>query len=112
MKRKVALADVLWDAANKHLEDPTGGTSMWSGSCCAVGNALGIWPAYERNQSLHDVAQASPTFVFLAELGCHTRLLLWDDNYTDHPQGVRYMWLLLAMHVAEDEGIEIEVESA
>jgi hypothetical protein len=22
---------------------------------------------------------------------------------------VRYMWLLLAMHVAEDEGIEVEV---
>ena len=24
-------------------------------------------------------------------------------------QGVRYMWLLLAMHVAEDEGITVEV---
>ena len=34
----------------------------------------------------------------------------WFTRETDL-QGVRYMWLLLAMHVAEDEGIEIEVQS-
>jgi hypothetical protein len=46
---------------------------------------------------------------FLESLGCKT---MSDKCFSFIPegeqrQGVRYMWLLLAMHVAEDEGITV-----
>ena len=107
MKKK--LADVLWEAANVHL---------WSGdedgmsfigkvddySCNSVAYALGL----ERGKYEH------PAFPFLYSLGCTSSALAFMricgiTTRDAESQGVRYMWLLLAMHVAEDEGIMVEV---
>lgn len=95
--RKVKLADVLWDAANEHLWD-----GDWprdhkdSYSCCAIATAS------ECVGLRHDAAKP-----FVESLGCP-----WE-NYAPSmvDQSVRYLWLLLAMHVAADEGIEIEVQA-
>jgi hypothetical protein len=59
-----------------------------------------------RYGSLHYQADGMPEFDFLRSLGCETHTT--EMNKHKDSQGVRYMWLLLAMHVAEDEGIEIE----
>jgi hypothetical protein len=105
MSTKRMLADVLWEAANVHLRSPEG-DGHWGPSCCAVAVAAGVeWG----DVSLHEVARHSPVFRFLAELGCTTRTQAycdWEEAEIE-PQGIRYMWLLLAMHVAEDEGIEL-----
>jgi hypothetical protein len=106
--RKVALADVLWQAANEWLVSPLERhePGKWLGSCCAVMTVLApTW--YLRGATLHEAAKSLPAFWFLKDLGCdtHTQAMQWQED----PQGVRYMWLLLAAHVAEDEGIEIEV---
>lgn len=100
---KRMLADVLWEAANVHLLPiaPSKGDQPWlSYSCNAVSEAAG-----DDNYEARADAE-----VFLEELGVSP----CRDDYTfgtRHPgskrQGVRYMWLLLAMHVAEDEGIEV-----
>lgn len=89
--KKVKLADVLWDAANKHLSPDSGY------SCFAVWDAIGDWMDTDE---VHD---------FLMELGCRTGTVMNEFPVGPLRQGVRYMWLLLAMHVAEDENIEIEV---
>jgi hypothetical protein len=106
---RVALADVLWDAANLYLVPPQAynwsDKSQWPGSCCAVMQAIRPdW--FERDVSLHGQADGMPEFDFLRSLGCETHTT--EMNRQKDSQGVRYMWLLLAMHVAEDEGIEIE----
>ena len=107
--KKVKLADVLWEAANEHLNPNLRiYEKQFDFSCEAVGEAVGIrwdgWTAFLRNH---------PAIQFLRELGCKcgsgTLFDHWEDR--EQRQGVRYMWLLLAMHVAEDEGIEIEVEA-
>lgn len=105
--KKVPLADVLWDAANKHLatEDKTNTESgIWHCSCNAAAAAAGLdsWLGLP-----HTVVGS-----FIWDLGCRWNRQQFQD-YRSGPerQGVRYMWLLLAMHVAEDEGIEIEVEA-
>jgi hypothetical protein len=89
MKKRM-LADVLWDAANRWLapHDGAHGKKVWH-SCNAF-----IWA------SNHTV-----TPEFLHELGA-------PSSAGDFPRGVdtqgcRYMFLLFAMHVAEDEGIEL-----
>lgn len=98
-KRK--LADVLWEAANVHLRsDLYSGQSSYT--CDAVNYAGGGSRAN------------GPAVTFLHGLGLPKGA---DDMFDlfdafecgEQRQGVRYMWLLLAMHVAEDEGIEIEV---
>jgi hypothetical protein len=106
--RKVALADLLWTAANEHLWDERG---------CAPGREANEFSchAVERAETGHDWNEMTQAVRFLYDLGC-------DFNYCDtaawhwllskpsyRRQGVRYMWLLLAMHVAADEGIQIEV---
>lgn len=58
----------------------------------------------------------NPVSDFLFKLGlprdAEERFELFDQFASgSERQGVRYMWLLLAMHVADDEGIEIEVQS-
>ena len=105
MKRKVKLADVLWRAANERL-DPIG--LVWECpplehySCCAVARVI------------DSTTDCLPPKVdkWIGGLGCDTGSdgFSWDFERGSVRQGVRYMWLLLAMHVAEDEGIEIEVE--
>jgi hypothetical protein len=103
-KRKVKLADVLWDAANERLWSGEG--TSWlrhyqnTFSCCAVADACDSFVSEE------------VVIQFLRRLGCPVR----SENQTfgtrdvKARQGARYFWLLLAMHVAEDEGIEIEVD--
>lgn len=103
MSKKRMLADVLWEAANKHLEHDTValGGDRWSGSCCAVARALDLsWP-----QGMAELAARHPVYKFLASLGCESHSVYLCN--TPEPQSCRYMWLLLAMHVAEDEGIEL-----
>lgn len=108
MKR--ALADVLWEAANERLHtrdfpDYDLGVSRFT--CDAVAMAIGgdfagafsFGPEYRS------------AFGFLERLGlpdCTARACFSKTSKTKR-QGVRYMWLLLAMHVAEDEGIMLEV---
>lgn len=103
------LADVLWEAANVFLFPPSfddASPHQWSPSCCAVMQAISPrWAS--RQEGLHKLAKKMPAFKFLAQLGCDTHNFAMRDQ--KDPQGARYMWLLLAMHVAEDEGIEIEV---
>ncbi len=92
------LADVLWDAANVHLSADN--FSAWEKqidyfSCCAVEYAAGDGDLEAKR--------------FLKSLGCDTASTTSFLSFRPgiQRQGVRYMWLLLAMHVAEDEGIEI-----
>jgi hypothetical protein len=109
MKRKVALADVLCDAANEHLSHdmkwPSCSGTPYYYSCSAVWHAQGKENYGELLPGIAD---------FLEKLGCETGAMGLFSEFKggEERQGVRYMWLLLAMHVAEDEGIEIEVESA
>lgn len=103
--RKVALADVLWEAANKYLS--VNGRQVWplnaTYTCDALSRPLG---GYGHLDLPPRVAK------WLKALGCDPK----HDGYRfEAPagrvrQGVRYMWLLIAMHCAEDEGIYITVE--
>ena len=98
--KKVALADVLWEAANLYLySDDFRGRGKSEYSCHAVVAAIG------------DIRAVGAAWWFLQSLGCNPSVCgteTWDC--WEGRQGVRYMWLLLAMHVAEDERIMIEVE--
>lgn len=101
--KKVKLADVLWEAANDRLSprnswNPAKGVDYYT--CNAVRLACARIGA-DRIGALN----------FIGELGCPIYSSSAFIQFTEGPvrQGVRYMWLLLAMHVAEDEGIEIEV---
>ena len=101
MKKRM-LADVLWDAANKYLslaEDPM--RPLQEFSChavyqAAVGENWGRYPSRLDTIDYH-----------LESLGCNTRDAGRFQCEGFERQGIRYMWLLLAMHVAEDEGIEV-----
>ena len=107
--KKVKLADVLWDAANEHLLpdscDDGNPQHQWY-SCNAIECAL--------DPNLSTVTLCLPDEVreWLTAIGCDcgSSVCFRDHAQGEARQGVRYMWLLLAMHVAEDEGIEIEVE--
>jgi hypothetical protein len=103
--KKRMLADVLWRAANKHLTHTYygGRDSQTKFSCNAAAlaesNGLSECPSEE-------------VMRFVTEAGCNgsamqLELISDQPNGSDALQGIRYMWLLLAMHVAEDEGIEI-----
>lgn len=105
MKR--ALAEVLWEAANVRLfpvytdtDDEALGISSYS---CAAACFADVG---HRDGDDED----SEAVQFLFSCGAYTEA--WSALHQDFPdlhqrQGVRYMWLLLAMHVAEDEGIEV-----
>lgn len=87
------LADLLWDAANNHLAIDCG-YSCFAVDCAAQKAGLRSGPKTEYDN-------------FLKQIGCETGTVMsWFKKGTER-QGVRYMWLLLAMHVAEDEGIEL-----
>jgi hypothetical protein len=98
---KRMMADVFWDAANKHLatepiEDPDlDRVHKWA--CWAVDAAM----EEKRNTGENSNNKAYRLF---KELGMKSRFGFDNERHND-PQGVRYMWLLLAMHVAEDEGL-------
>jgi hypothetical protein len=102
---KRMLADVLWEAANVYLSPtllPLGiKGERFEFSCHAFNRAL---HGNKRNLNAENT--------FLEGLGVnffYSACEEWRDFHDQDLQGVRYMWLLLAMHVAEDEGIEIEV---
>jgi hypothetical protein len=112
MKRM--LADVLWEAANKHLCVIGGGSDcdpsvaeryLMRYSCNAIFRALGLKPRYLSD----DVFQLPRSVVaFLISMGCDPDMETYFKGMAHaEQQGIRYMWLLLAMHVAEDEGIEV-----
>jgi hypothetical protein len=106
--KMVPLADVLWDAANRFLAagaldvDPDRHVSPYS--CDAVLFVLRYAPNYQNYTAFRE-AQS-----FLFSLGCPSGDEAFKRTPAKKRQGVRYMWLLLAMHVAEDERIMIEVE--
>jgi len=109
--QKRFLADVLWEAANWHLsDDGTSRHAKWDNySCFAVAIALGL--SYGAVTHGPTVNSEDAAFNFLYELGCTFDCAkVWDglnSQPEEYIQGVRYMWLLLAMHVAEDEGITL-----
>lgn len=109
--RKVALADILWNAANERLavyEEDGFSRGYWTRptvySCNAIAHELG-------GISVDDLPPS--VFEFVESLGCNCgdyhAMLLFELDTSEAIQGARYMWLLLAMHVAEDEGIMLEV---
>ena len=107
MKKRM-MADVLWEAANKHL-------------CHAYANSFCKWScnaALKAENPLliseHRISdrkrRASATDKFLKSLGCQTGGHVGKFlNYPEGPerQGVRYLWLMLAMHVAKDEKVTL-----
>jgi hypothetical protein len=97
---KRMLADVLWEAANKYLSpteaEPRGTTEF---TCIAANRAA---------DPSHMSRFAGDWLVALSGHRASVTAFQLIEN-DEERQGVRYMWLLLAMHVAEDEGIEIEV---
>lgn len=104
MKRK--LADVLWEAANVHLaSDSLSHEPPYEFSCAAV-TAVFQMPVYA---SLSRVSAEVNTFLTALGCECDSWRMFKDTPTGEVRQGVRYMWLLLAMHVAEDEGIMVEV---
>lgn len=108
---KRMLADVLWEAANERLlnrrsswEEPTLEYS------CNAAIAAERGPKFERPdiRGYHQGKVSCRAADFLAELGCDPGSANGFHGVPTHlVQGARYMWLLLAMHVAEDEGIEV-----
>lgn len=103
---KVALADVLWSAANVRLWDGTG--TYWDYpdecgyTCDCIAVAMGLEGYCDLPEQINE---------WLRSLGCRSSVesYTFKQRFGDKRQGVRYMWLLLAMHVAEDEKIMIEV---
>lgn len=104
--KKVKLADVLWDAANGRLWDGAGDYDAapygyWRFSCDAVLTSQAPELQRAASQLLEDCGLPADA---------RNRFDMFDSfEWGEQRQGVRYMWLLLAMHCAEDEGIEIEV---
>jgi hypothetical protein len=93
------LADVLWEAANVHLsfdQYPRDGQTKFT--CIAT-----------------DIAECKPHHkkgnghIWLETSMCVLQSMFCKFDEGEERQGVRYMWLLLAMHVAEDEGVMVEV---
>jgi hypothetical protein len=93
VSKKRMLADVLWEAANLYLHH-AGGYSCFAldRACKSAGAEAGV---------------NSPADKFLKELGCETGTVMKSFPEGEVRQGIRYMWLLLAMHVAENEGITV-----
>lgn len=100
---KRMMADVLWEAANKFLSPDyeSYGEKTDPFSCNAVKLAL-----QNRDMSWNDASE------FISQCGCNgsaeaLSYVCGFENGDKRLQGVRYMWLLLAMHVAEDEGLTV-----
>lgn len=100
MSSRYKVADILWTAANQYLwtgePRPDGVYEGWEYSCNAVIDAIA------------DSNTAYYVREFLRSCGCSagSTTLLLDFDAGKERQGVRYMWLLFAMHLAEDEDLE------
>jgi hypothetical protein len=98
---KRMLADVLWEAANKHLWDG-GKRRFGEEESCFAAKAAALPPG------TWECGTDVPPIPFLIELGCDYGGAPFEGFECGRVrQGVRYMWLLLAMHVAEDEEIAL-----
>ena len=112
---KRMLADVLWQAANKYLlpnrKYKRGGPAEYS--CWAIYMALqGSFDMPKVFTAHTDDEGEAWRFVRSLAAGRSLRVsaMVWPGegwDAADDPQGNRYMWLLLAMHAAEDEGITV-----
>jgi hypothetical protein len=109
------VADILWEAANEHLrsENEDAPEEGWLGclfSCDAVSSSA---RAGGGDQADHwrggDAVLAWLETIGLPEGHVHMHHLFDDFERGEVRQGVRYMWLLLAMHVAEDEGLSLQL---
>lgn len=107
---KRMLADVLWEAANLHLpSDDCWDLNVYSCNA-ALSAEFGKLPMKTVGNAREIVRDGSVTDRFLKRLGCSTlnqrgAFLAYREGPSR--QGVRYLWLLLAMHVAADEGITV-----
>lgn len=107
-RKKVMLADVLWRAANEYLSEALShwdeGRWLSEYSCCAVFECM------DSGRSGLGWGGKDGAASFLQRLGCPIGSAAQRFRTSDlrERQQRRYMWLLLAMHVAEDEAIEIE----
>lgn len=111
MRKTVKLADVLWTAANKHLAPEWANNEVREYSCEAVAEACGFRIGGCGMERWENFLASNAAITYLRKLGVNPDSGTSLDNFRSGTvrQGGRYMWLLLAMHVAEDEGIEIEV---
>lgn len=117
MTKRFRLADIIWEAANNELWD---GSMGWPRrekySCCAVlsviekrmnwkgwGESGYDWAALEKLNYKKEKAQD-----FLKKLGCPiTRVSRFYTSSDRVRQGRRYMWLLLAAQIAEEQDVWI-----
>ena len=97
--KKVPLADVLWEAALRISHNN-------NFSCIIVKEA---WSEMARRE--YEPAWDSAVLRPLIGMGCDPQSDRSSDlmEHTPDPSITRTLWLLLAMHVAEDEGIMVEV---
>jgi hypothetical protein len=111
--KTVPLADVLWTAANVYLKAAPDehGTEAWSCNAALIAQYPSKVQAILTRVGLRKLRDESDVATFLEKLGCPIRsdYAFPDYCWFEETQGVRYMWLLLAMHVAEDEKIMVEV---
>lgn len=110
MKMKmVPLADVYWKAANVHLQHGNGPwvTDADDYTCYSVALACGSDPY----QDSWRYVTAMPAIRYLRSIGCATNSTMAFSEFEAgrKRQSIRYMWLLIAMHCAEDEGVMVEV---
>jgi hypothetical protein len=93
MSKKRMLADVLWEAANVYLLPE----QVWHPA-----------KSYYTCDAALAASDSDAATDFLQELGCPGGFWCFENfEEGEQRQGVRYMWLLLAMHVAEDEGLTV-----
>ena len=93
---KRPLADVLWEAANVHLADDQGQTMEELFICFSIERVEGRFKGPARRWYEND-------------FGVPYHYIQTIPRGVKGHQGIRYMLLLLAMHVAEDEGVMVEV---
>ena len=93
---KRMLADLLWEAANERL-CPNG---SWNDGK----QAYSCWAIETAARTAKEIKAADQ---FVRSFGVNPVVSYFKDFPERERQGVRYMWLLLAMHVAEDEGIAL-----
>ena len=107
MKKRM-MADVLWKAANVHLTHGDA-NSFCKWSCNAALKAEN--PRLITDYGIDNYKRkASATDKFLTSLGCQSGGHVGKfRNYPEGAarQGVRYLWLMLAMHVAKDEKVTL-----
>lgn len=102
MKKK--LADVLWEAAN--VLNPVRSFCAPNTFTCVIVTEI----TTGKRRVMHEDVERCEAVAFMRQLGCpECATSVWGRIPDAEVQGVRYMWLLLAMHAAEDEGIMVEV---